>query len=415
MPLTNTSRINNILVQTKGITSHSSIMFVLEDSDRIVLNLAETPYSEETEGNLAILKEIYSSIGFINNDGDEVIPRIINLSFGRQHISFETLQTRFGVTNPFALQGTEAKDGVTVNGNQRHVRLWQQKATEPSAPPAAWWGGDDASGLVPILNGWKRNRHDAVEDASTDPVWIAMATVTIAADPDNPPTYTSWEIHEEFGTEYSEDGINWHDTQTADDKYFGFLTSNGVRRQVQIGERFNSSEWGWDQIFTTTYAYRSDTTFKEISLDTLVDLRQYNRLRLSLRPFGGWGLGNNIPINFGPNQDCILFEPPGGWLTSLSSLADDNDDNLGYMTVYYDDFEGLTVVVHDDSTLDIIDTMPATISGASGKPLRRIAFKMKPIRNSGDDAGTVRKFRVYDYGSGANYKRFSLTLSGSSL
>ena len=79
--------------------------------------------------------------------------------------------------------------------------FYQQAAAEP-----AFNGVPDNDGAWHSLGDWQASRADAVDAASTDPVWIAYASGYISSS--DVITVSSPQVFAEFSTQYSNDGFS---------------------------------------------------------------------------------------------------------------------------------------------------------------------------------------------------------------
>ena len=129
MPLASTSRFNYITVQYSDVVIYT-ITYSLSDGERGNIRMESsygtTPNYPDTGSDelaaLEILQDIYASDdGFLDADGDEVVPRVQNFPHGR---TLEALE-KYGSFNPFVegayddwlaaqeIRGVEA-EGATV-------------------------------------------------------------------------------------------------------------------------------------------------------------------------------------------------------------------------------------------------------------------------------------------------------------
>ena len=287
------------------------------------------------------------------------------------------------------------------------LRLWQQAATAPTAPTAGgWWNnttGLDNAGF----GSWHQTRVSAVDanpGDNTNPVWFALDSVSVSAGGGQ--AYNGWEVFQEFGVEYSSDGTNWHATQADDDIYFGFRAPDGSRRVVEIALPLDD-EWTllWNQApYTTNGSGRSYTWTEDFAL--------YERFRFRMQPFGDFSSGQ--AANRGAEFHTILYKHRNGtWRTAANN--DDTDEN-GTHTIYYDEITGLSIARQEAGSLADGLTFPNTIltsgslSGVS-LPFRRYSLKFKWLTTDTNNPGVPTHIRFFDHPG--NYQRFYLTIYGS--
>ena len=313
----------------------------------------------------------------------------------------------------FTTSETSAED--TSNTQQQSITnlgtrtysalLWQKSALNiPLFPPEDWW--DSQSGIIDNIGLWHHTRLEALNAiAGTNPVRFAIDRVNIS--PEGIKIYNGWEIFTEFGVEYSENGLSWHSgPQQDEDKYFGFLTPDGNRRVIEI----KPTDLSWTRLYQN-YAYqREHGTSTSVDFGGTINLNLYQRLRFTWLPFGYWT--GDQPNKLGAEITAYLNKPiETGW---VSSPNDNNTDEEGTGSWFFDDVTGGSVIMHGERSRDSIELPPAKIrTGTSSLPPRSLSGKFKFIRNSSDEPYMVKKIRNYGFVSGASYRRFKLTIDGA--
>ena len=298
------------------------------------------------------------------------------------------------------------QQSITELGTRTYsALLWQKSALNiPLFPPDDWW--DSQSGITDSIGLWHHTRLEALNAiAGTDPIRFAIDRVNIS--PEGIKTYNGWEIFTEFGVEYSEDGLSWHSgPQQDEDKYFGFLTPDGTRRVIEI----KPTDLSWTRLYQN-YAYqREHGTSTSVDFGGTINLNLYQRLRFTWLPFGYWT--GDQPNKLGAEITAYLNKPiETGW---VSSPNDNNTDEEGTGSWFFDDVTGGSVIMHGERSRDSIELPPAKIrTGTSSLPPRSLSGKFKFIRNSSDEPYMVKKIRNYEFVSGASYRRFKLTIDGA--
>lgn len=310
---------------------------------------------------------------------------------------------------------SEANVGITSLGNRYYrLQLWRAALpnAEPTNPPTNWWS---ENGVQTSLGGWHRTRAAAVTagGAAATTMWFAIDDVAI--DDEDAEIYNGWQKFQEFGVEYSADGVTWRSTQETGDNYFGFRTSTGVRRVVEITHPDipEGPNLEWTQLYNGD-PYKINQDFRVVYLGTVINLDLYKRLRFVFTPFGNWV--NSGRHNIGAEVSCILHKPSDGWRTS-TALTEDDDVN-GTITWWFDEVNGAEIFFQNTGTFDRT-TIPAAVTRGNDDmghslPASRLGGKMKLLHLSTESNPlNISYFRLYDFGTGSTWQRFSLRILGA--
>ena len=182
--------------------------------------------------------------------------------------------SRQAIAEQFALESSQQVS--QVDGISRTLILWGRFASEPGPTdyPAVVWTGLAYSGN---LGSWVRTQ---AETTGTNTLYMLIATATY-----NQGTWSqsAWShIPIDLPTQYSEDASSWHGTQTDDDEYLRYRTTDGDwSPAIYIGDQP-------PEVWTSIGGFHLNNTELADFAITPIDLLQHSRLRVVCREFANW-------------------------------------------------------------------------------------------------------------------------------
>ena len=309
-----------------------------------------------------------------------------------------------GYFNPLAIEVVGAGQGVTSIGARTYrAFLWQRADTLPSDPPADWYDPNSTGIITTGLGLWRRTRGEAEFVSTTGPFWFAIGTVAINDNGNR--VYQPWEVLQEFGVEYSADGVTWRTTQEAGDRYFGFLSPDGTRRVVEIAE---PPDLSWTELYEGTPYLSPNTDIANADLGQSINFELYRRLRFTFEPFGNWG-SDATRQNRGGQCVAHVDRPIDGWEGSETEAP---GDATGTATWMFDEVAGASVVFHESGSRNR-QTLPAAVTRSGDLPAVALAGKFTLIAESSNAQNMIFRLRFHDFVANSVYERFHLTIDGA--
>ena len=182
--------------------------------------------------------------------------------------------SRQAIAEQFALESSQQVS--QVDGVSRTLILWGRFASEPGPTdyPAAVWTGLAYAGN---LGSWVRTQAEAT---GTNTLYMLIATSTYHS---GVWTQSAWShIPVDLPTQYSEDASSWHATQTDDDEYLRYRTTDGNwSAAIYIGDQP-------PEVWTSIGGFHLNNTELADFAITPIDLSQHSRLRVVCREFANW-------------------------------------------------------------------------------------------------------------------------------
>ena len=291
--------------------------------------------------------------------------------------------------------GQQLGDGSV--GGYYFGAFYQQAAAEP-----AFDGLPDNDGAWSSLGDWQASRGDAVDAASTDPVWVAYASGYI--DDNDVIFVSSPQVFAEFSTQYSNDGfVTITGAEPTDpDGWWrrDRLPGGGVTAPIPLFHTDNPwiPVWAEEDFYTTS----DDGASKDIDLN----LANVTAIRFTLTAFGLWSVdGNGIPERPGAVCTDVMPRPPVGW--STTDFNDNGRATTGIYSVYYHESAGLQVHHQNDGSVADFN-IPTGSYRSVNYPARAWACALKFIAPDTNDHLLVTALRIFD--SPQHYERFLWTI-----
>ena len=302
-------------------------------------------------------------------------------------------RVQYGVAAESA--GQQLGDGSV--GGYYFGAFYQQAAAEP-----AFNGVPDNDGAWHSLGDWQASRGDAIDAASTDPVWIAYASGYISSS--DVITVSSPQVFAEFSTQYSNDGFSTITGAAPADPEGWWrrdrLPGGGVTAPLPLFHTDNPwiPVWAEEDFYTTN----NDGVSKDIDLN----LNNVTAIRFTLTPFGLWNVdGNGTPERPGAVCTDVMPRPPVGW--STTDFNDNGRATTGLYSVSYHESAGLQVHHQNDGSAADFN-IPIGAYRAENYPARAWACAMKFIAPNTNDHLQLTALRIFD--SPQHYERFLWTI-----
>ena len=294
-----------------------------------------------------------------------------------------------------ATEAGEQQLGDGSVGGYYFGAFYQQAATEP-----AFNGVPDNDGAWSSLGDWHASRGDAVDAASTDPVWIAYASGYVSS---SDVTFVNApQVFAEFSTQYSNDGFSTI-TGVAPVDPDGWwrrdrLPGGGVTAPLPLFHTDNPwiPVWAEEDFYTRN----GDGESKDIDLN----LNNVTAIRFTLTPFGLWS-DDGIPERPGAVCTDVMPRPPVGW--STSEFNDSSRAATGLYSVYYHESAGLQVHHQNDGSAADFN-IPTGSYRDTDYPARAWACALKFIAPNTNDLLLLTALRIFD--SPQHYERFLWTI-----
>ena len=294
-----------------------------------------------------------------------------------------------------ATEAGEQQLGDGSVGGYYFGAFYQQAATEP-----AFNGVPDNDGAWSSLGDWHASRGDAVDAASTDPVWIAYASGYVNS---SDVTFVNApQVFAEFATQYSNDGFSTI-TGVAPVDPDGWwrrdrLPGGGVTAPLPLFHTDNPwiPVWAEEDFYTRN----GDGESKDIDLN----LNNVTAIRFTLTPFGLWS-DDGIPQRPGAVCTDVMPRPPVGW--STSEFNDNTRAATGIYSVSYHESAGLQVHHQNDGSVADFN-IPIGAYRDTDYPARAWACALKFIAPNTNDLLLLTALRIFD--SPQHYERFLWTI-----
>ena len=239
------------------------------------------------------------------------------------------------------------------------------------------------------LGDWESNRSNAIDAASTTPVWIAYASGYI--NDSNVVFVNIPQIFAEFSTQYSNDGFSTTTNVIPTDPNGWWRRDRLPGGEVTAPIPLFNTDNPWIPVWAEEYFYTINNDGE--SKPFVLDLFNVTAIRWTLTSFGLWGPDDSGPQRRGAICTDVMPRPPEGW--STVDINDNSRNSTGLYSVSYHESAGLQVHHQDDgSALDF--NIPIGAYRSTDYPARAWACALKFVASNSNQPLQLTELRIFD-------------------